>query len=119
MWRHIASNAVTFLLVGLFLLGGIILWGKTTYVSEGPLEQVAPRATCWLNNGVCFKVIAASGRMVNLYHAIQLCCQPHKKLHASLARIALAVLAISIAIVSGPTPPGTGVIAFTFPNASA
>ena len=39
MWRHIASNAVTFLLVGLFLLGGIILWGKTTYVSEGPLEQ--------------------------------------------------------------------------------
>ncbi|MFG6517067.1 endolytic transglycosylase MltG [Sulfitobacter sp. 1A13496] len=39
MWRHIASNAVTFLLVGLFLLGGIILWGKSTYVSEGPLEQ--------------------------------------------------------------------------------
>ena len=39
MWRHIASNAVTFLLVGLFLLGGIVLWGKSEYVSEGPLDQ--------------------------------------------------------------------------------
>jgi len=28
MWRHIASNAVTLLLVGLFLLGGLILWGR-------------------------------------------------------------------------------------------
>ena len=39
MWRHIASNAVTFLVVGLFLLGGVVLWGKAEYVSEGPLEQ--------------------------------------------------------------------------------
>ncbi|SDF86623.1 endolytic transglycosylase MltG [Sulfitobacter delicatus] len=39
MWRHIASNAVTFLVVGLFLLGGVVLWGKSEYVSEGPLEQ--------------------------------------------------------------------------------
>ncbi|MGJ8628352.1 MAG: endolytic transglycosylase MltG [Sulfitobacter sp.] len=39
MWRHIASNAVTFLIVGLFLLGGVILWGKGQYTAEGPLEQ--------------------------------------------------------------------------------
>ncbi len=39
MWRNIASNAVTFLMVGLFLLGGVILWGKAEYVAEGPLEQ--------------------------------------------------------------------------------
>lgn len=39
MWRHIASNAVTFLMVGLFLLGGVILWGKSQYTAEGPLEQ--------------------------------------------------------------------------------
>ncbi len=40
MWRHIASNAVTFLIVGLFLLGGVILWGRGEYSAEGPL--VAP-----------------------------------------------------------------------------
>ncbi len=39
MWRHIASNAVTFLMVGLFLLGGVIIWGKSEYTAEGPLKQ--------------------------------------------------------------------------------
>lgn len=39
MWRHIASNAVTLLLVLLFLAGGVILWGKGQYTAEGPLEQ--------------------------------------------------------------------------------
>lgn len=39
MWRHIASNAVTFLLVALFLVGGVVLWGKSQYQSEGPLDQ--------------------------------------------------------------------------------
>jgi UPF0755 protein len=39
MWRHIASNAVSFLLVGLFLAGGVILWGKGQYTAEGPLDQ--------------------------------------------------------------------------------
>lgn len=39
MWRHIASNAVTMLIVLLFLLGGVILWGKGEYESAGPLEQ--------------------------------------------------------------------------------
>ncbi|SFS47604.1 UPF0755 protein [Sulfitobacter marinus] len=39
MWRHIASNAVTFLILGLFLLGGVILWGRGQYDAPGPLAQ--------------------------------------------------------------------------------
>lgn len=39
MWRNIASNALTFLMVALFLVGGVILWGRSQYVSEGPLDQ--------------------------------------------------------------------------------
>jgi len=38
MWRAIASNAITLLIVAAFLLGGVILWGKNEYVAEGPLE---------------------------------------------------------------------------------
>ena len=38
MWRHIASNAITLLIVAVFLLGGVILWGKSQYTAEGPLE---------------------------------------------------------------------------------
>ncbi|MCV3271145.1 endolytic transglycosylase MltG [Roseobacter sinensis] len=39
MWRHIASNAVTMLIVLLFLLGGVILWGQGQYTASGPLQQ--------------------------------------------------------------------------------
>ncbi|MFU8883410.1 MAG: endolytic transglycosylase MltG [Rhodobacterales bacterium] len=39
MWRHIASNAVTFLIVVVFLLAGVILWGQREYTAQGPLEQ--------------------------------------------------------------------------------
>ncbi|MFT6088915.1 endolytic transglycosylase MltG [Sulfitobacter sp.] len=39
MWRHIASNAVTFLILALFLLGGVILWGRGQYDAPGPLAQ--------------------------------------------------------------------------------
>ena len=38
MWRHIASNALTFLIVGLFLLAGVVAWGAREYRAEGPLE---------------------------------------------------------------------------------
>ena len=38
MWRHIASNALTLLLVGIFLLGGVLLWAQTEYSAEGPLD---------------------------------------------------------------------------------
>ena len=39
MWRHIASNALTFLILGLFLLSGLLLWGRGAYVTQGPLDQ--------------------------------------------------------------------------------
>ncbi|MBR9843307.1 MAG: endolytic transglycosylase MltG [Rhodobacteraceae bacterium] len=38
MWRHIASNAITLLIVAVFLLGGLVLWGKSQYTAEGPLD---------------------------------------------------------------------------------
>ncbi|KUJ80739.1 branched-chain alpha-keto acid dehydrogenase subunit E2 [Ruegeria marisrubri] len=50
MFRAFASNMLTILVVGLFLVGGLILWGKSQYTAEGPLEtaiclQVKPGAT--------------------------------------------------------------------------
>lgn len=39
MWRHIASNAITLLIVIVFLLGGVILWGQSQYRAEGPLDS--------------------------------------------------------------------------------
>ena len=38
MWRALASNALTILVVGLFLMGGLILWGQSQYKADGPLE---------------------------------------------------------------------------------
>ena len=50
MWRHIASNFLTLLVVGTFLLGGVILWGQAQYTATGPLDapiclRVAPGTT--------------------------------------------------------------------------
>lgn len=39
MWRHIASNFLTFLVVVVFLIGGAILWGQSQYTTAGPLER--------------------------------------------------------------------------------
>ena len=39
MWRAIASNAFTMLIVGMFLFGGVILWGQAQYRAEGPLAE--------------------------------------------------------------------------------
>ncbi|SNR97392.1 endolytic transglycosylase MltG [Antarctobacter heliothermus] len=38
MWRSIASNALTFLVVALFLFGGVLIWGQSEYSAEGPLD---------------------------------------------------------------------------------
>ncbi len=38
MWRALASNMLTVLVIGLFLGAGLILWGQSQYKSEGPLE---------------------------------------------------------------------------------
>jgi len=39
MWRHIASNFLTFLVVLVFLVGGVILWGQSEYTAQGPLDE--------------------------------------------------------------------------------
>ena len=39
MWRHIAANGLTFLIVALFLVAGAIAWGAKSYRAEGPLAQ--------------------------------------------------------------------------------
>lgn len=39
MWRHIAANGLTLLIVLTFLLGGAIIWGQREYRAEGPLDQ--------------------------------------------------------------------------------
>lgn len=39
MWRHIASNFLTFLIVALFLLAGVVTWGINSYQAAGPLEE--------------------------------------------------------------------------------
>jgi UPF0755 protein len=38
MWKGLASNTLTLLLVMLFLAGGVILWGRDQFVASGPLE---------------------------------------------------------------------------------
>jgi UPF0755 protein len=39
MWRHIAANALTLMIVGLFLAAGVIIWGVNRYDAPGPLAQ--------------------------------------------------------------------------------
>ncbi|WP_208352821.1 endolytic transglycosylase MltG [Pseudaestuariivita rosea] len=39
MWRHVAANGMTLLIVLLFVVGGAILWGTRIYTSPGPLAQ--------------------------------------------------------------------------------
>jgi len=39
MWRHIASNAFSFIIVILVVTVGVITWGKSQYSGAGPLAQ--------------------------------------------------------------------------------
>jgi UPF0755 protein len=39
MWRSLASNMLTFLVVGLFLLAGLVMWGQSQYTGAGPLDE--------------------------------------------------------------------------------
>jgi UPF0755 protein len=39
MWKHIASNALTLLVVILAVVGGLVAWGQRQYVEPGPLAQ--------------------------------------------------------------------------------
>lgn len=39
MWRHIASNALTFFILSLFLVAGLIGWGTKQFDDPGPLSE--------------------------------------------------------------------------------
>ncbi|PYG29886.1 endolytic transglycosylase MltG [Pelagimonas varians] len=49
MWRSLASNALTFLVVAIFVLAGVLIWGQNQYSADGPLSQAicveVPRGT--------------------------------------------------------------------------
>lgn len=49
MSRSLASNALTFLVVAIFVLAGVLLWGQNQYSEKGPLSQAicveVPRGT--------------------------------------------------------------------------
>lgn len=49
MWRHIASNALTVFIIGLFILAGAIAWGGKQYSGPGPLSSA-----------ICLKVAPGS-----------------------------------------------------------
>ncbi|MEY8842448.1 endolytic transglycosylase MltG, partial [Cribrihabitans sp. XS_ASV171] len=39
MWRSLASNMLTVLAVGLFLVAGLVLWGRSEFTAQGPLDE--------------------------------------------------------------------------------
>ncbi|MEM7752391.1 MAG: endolytic transglycosylase MltG [Pseudomonadota bacterium] len=39
MWRNLASNMLTLLVVALVALAGVIAWGQSQYVAQGPLDR--------------------------------------------------------------------------------
>jgi len=39
MWRSLASNVLTLLVLVLFMTGGVIVWGQQQYRDDGPLTQ--------------------------------------------------------------------------------
>ncbi|KKK54483.1 hypothetical protein LCGC14_3084270, partial [marine sediment metagenome] len=39
MWKHIASNALTLMVLALVVLGGLVAWAKLQYEQPGPLAQ--------------------------------------------------------------------------------
>ena len=62
MWRSLASNMLTFMVVGLFLLGGVILWGQGQYKAEGPLaEAICLRVERGSNMSKISRKLAAEG----------------------------------------------------------
>ena len=66
MWRHVAANALTFLMVALFLAGGLIMWGKAQYDAPGPLsEAVCVQVKSGSNMRRVSKDLAAQGAVTS------------------------------------------------------
>ncbi len=66
MWRSLASNMLTLLIVALFLLVGVILWGQSQYAAQGPLQQaICLRVERGSNMGAVSRDLAAQGAVSN------------------------------------------------------
>ena len=66
MWRHIASNFLTFLVVLVFLMGGVILWGQSEYTAQGPLEEsICLRVERGSNMRAVSRELAGQGALSN------------------------------------------------------
>lgn len=66
MWRHITSNAINLLLVAIFLVGGVIMWGKTQYNAPGPLaQQICLRVETGSSMGAVSKNLEGEGAVSN------------------------------------------------------
>lgn len=57
MWKHIAANALTLLIVAMVLVAGVVTLGQRAFVAAGPLEQ----AICLrVERGASLRAVAAS-----------------------------------------------------------
>ncbi len=66
MWRSLASNMLTFLVVGLFLAVGVVLWGKSQYTVQGPLtDAICLRVERGSNMGKVSRDLEAMGAVSN------------------------------------------------------
>ncbi len=66
MWRNLASNALTLFVVALFVLGGVVLWGKQQYSTPGPLKQaICLRVDRGATIGKVSSQLAAQGAVRN------------------------------------------------------
>ena len=66
MWRHFASNAITLLIVIIFLVGGLVLWGQSQYVAAGPLDnQICLRVERGSNVARVSQDLEAEGAITN------------------------------------------------------
>lgn len=66
MWRSLASNMLTFLIVALFLLVGVVLWGQSQYRAEGPLQEaICLRVERGSNMGIVSRSLEEQGAVTD------------------------------------------------------
>lgn len=66
MWRSLASNMLTFLVVGLFLAVGVVMWGQSQYTVQGPLgDAICLRVERGSNMGKVSRDLEAQGAISN------------------------------------------------------
>ncbi|NVO22813.1 endolytic transglycosylase MltG [Donghicola sp. C2-DW-16] len=66
MWRSVASNAITFLIVAIFLVSGVVLWGQRQYTEAGPLDEaICVRVERGSNFSRVSESLAADGAITN------------------------------------------------------